>query len=59
MNTTTPTKCAEIATSIQVNPLTDQPSNAWFQLRDKIQQIKIDPLFLDEPISDDKVVNHF
>jgi hypothetical protein len=51
-----PNVCNELVTSIAVNPFTDDPEKAWGQIESKVSKILIEPLKLDEPIYDDKVI---
>jgi len=51
-----PNVCNELVTSIAVNPFTDDPEKAWGQIESKVSKILIEPLKLDEPIHDDKVI---
>ncbi len=51
-----PVKCPEIETSIQVNPNTHNPDNAWNLIENKIKKTKLDQIIpLETPIFENKV----
>ena len=57
MNQCAPIVSNELETSISVNSLTDNPEQAWEQIESQTSKIFIEPLKLDQPIHDNKVIN--